>query len=154
MSVISLLLDQLVSASAHLPVDWHAEPDGTYVITLDNDIVLNLHEDPATNRVAMYASPGSLSLDDQIDEPGPWSVRMAGQGDLAEATLETRADPDTGIVLLVLDAHRASLDNVRFPQFLAHFVSWYRGWTRLLPKTLPNTATPSSDSGLTFALRP
>jgi hypothetical protein len=122
MDAIEILLDDLQQGAAQAA--RMSDVSGVYVLTAENDIVVNLHEEVATDRVTLFASPGYLHCTSlPRDQQQPWTNEAFDHPDDPEARRMLRADTETGMVLLVHSFTRGQLDLVRFRVELEHFVS-------------------------------
>jgi hypothetical protein len=131
MDAIEILLEGLQQGAAQSA--RMLDGSGIYVLTAEDDIVVNLHEDVTTNRVSFFTSPGYLQRRDWSGEkPVVWTMETCRHPDDPEAGRMLRIDSDTGLVLLVHSTFRERLDTVRFRIEFEQVVYDCRQWKSLL----------------------
>jgi hypothetical protein len=140
-SIEILLNDASAGLAAQATVPGGA---GFYVLEIDNEVIVNLHEDGGTGRVSLFAELGYLDRADWLaGQSQCWSCEVRDHPGDADACRTLCVDPVTRKVMMVHSIQRARLDNVRFREELERFVSACRFWRPLLP------AEPADQSSAT-----
>lgn len=134
MSAVKILLDDLTNAGP--ACTWEPDAHGDYLLTVEGDVVLSIHESPYSDEVSFYSSPGYLWAADWLKGMDTqWRVDVAEPGGEPDVRQTLTVDPQTGVVVLVRTWQRARLDSVRFRGELESSARLHRLWAGLLPET-------------------
>lgn len=128
MSAAKILLDDLTQGQW----DWTPDASGAYVLTVDDDVVVNVREDSDASRLVFYASPGYLHCTWLAGLNEPWTAHSDSVDGESDVGYTVSVDPESGLVLLMWACPRAQVDNVRFREELERFVLVCRYWGSLL----------------------
>ncbi len=154
MNAIRILLDDLAGHAWPDP----AGPGDPYLLQIDSDVVIALHEDEDGSRIHLCSRPGYFTSAGWLDQhavDGAWSTTT--QDDDTEPGVERTLcieQPD-GRVLLSESWPRALLDKVRFTERLSYFTELTRWWQRMLaPVTLAAPALADAPMAVGMPILP
>lgn len=148
MNAIRILLDDMAGQAWPDPSNLF-EP---YLLQIDDDVVIGLHEDSDGSYIHLCSRPGYL-------RPAGWQGEQAIDGawlttthdeDTEPGVMRTlRIEPHDGRVLLLESWPRALLDKVRLSERLAYFTELTRWWKHILVQTpLASTDILSCESSM------
>lgn len=139
MSAVNILLNDLAQGGD--ASQWVADTDGTYVLTVDDEIVVNIHESAESSDVSFYTSPGYLwDADGMADIEEHWRSGADDAGGECNAARNIAIDPLSGVIVLIRTRAREQLDSVAFREELARAVDQHRYWSDLLSDVPPGPA--------------
>lgn len=134
MSAIQILLNELAGQSWPAP----ANAGDPYLLQVDEDIVICLHEDVSASMLHLCSRPGYLrpaGWEDESAMPYGWSTSTSDEDTPPDVIRSLRIEKKDGRVLLLETWPRAALDKNRLGERIAYFIELTRYWQHLLRGT-------------------
>ncbi len=151
MNAIRILLDDLAGQAWPDP----AGPGDPYLLQIDSDVVIALHEDEDGSHIHLCSRPGYFTPAEWLDQhaiDGAWSTTTHDDDTEPVVARTLCIEQPDGRVLLSESWPRALLDKVRFTERLAYFTELTRWWQRMLQPVISpapaGAATAATAAGM------
>src|SRR5678816_1808419 len=128
MNAIRIVLGDLFGGDA---TPWLANGDEVFVLTVDDDVIVNLCEDETASLVHLFSAPGYARPGALVAAP----AMPEDDRDTPEVASKALVHEDSGIVMVVRTMPRQRFDGVRFPEELQRHVAACRAWSAALSPT-------------------
>jgi hypothetical protein len=131
MSAIQILLNDLAGQSWPAPA-YAGDP---FLLQVDEDIVIGLHEDESASLVHLCSRPGYLRPAGWEEDPSMqhgWSTSTSDEDTEPGVVRSLRIEKPDGRVQLIESWPRAALDKILLSERIAYFTELTRYWQRLL----------------------
>jgi hypothetical protein len=128
MNAVDAVLGDLFDTTA---APWRADDSAWSVVTVDDDVIVNIAEDETASLVHLFSAPGYAARGEDLTAP----LQALEDGQACDFRRAIYVHDDTRLMMVLRTLPRERLDSVFFQQQLQCHVAECRAWNQVLLPT-------------------